>query len=162
MTKQEILDAINATIVANGQKGITAESLANILTEIVNTAPESSGSGSGVLSLQASFDDSTGQSIFTEEQKANNIAIYEALEQAYTQGSSIPPVFLDGALLMQNGLTEDGGYTFRVNSIIGGYVDTDLPEDFAQMGMYTLLGMTFSVVLTSDGTFTITPGEPLL
>jgi hypothetical protein len=161
MTKQEILDSINATIVANGQKGITAELLANILTEIVNAAPESSGSGSGILSLQGSVDDSTGQTIFTEEQKANNIAIYEAIEQAYTQGSNVPPIFLDSVLLMQNGSTEDGGYTFRVTSIIGGYVDTDLPEDFAQMGMYTLLGMAFSVVLTSDGTFTITSEEPL-
>ena len=53
MTKQEILDAINSTIVTNGVKGITAESLANILTEIVNAAPEggSGGSGAGTIRL---------------------------------------------------------------------------------------------------------------
>lgn len=48
MTKQEVLDAINATIVANGQKGITAESLNNILTEMVNAAGEG---GSGALRI---------------------------------------------------------------------------------------------------------------
>lgn len=46
MTKQEMLDAINSTIVANGQKGITAESLNNILNEMVNATPEG-GSGGG-------------------------------------------------------------------------------------------------------------------
>ena len=47
MTKNEIIEAINATIVTNGQKGITAESLANILLEMVNATPEG-GSGAGV------------------------------------------------------------------------------------------------------------------
>ena len=48
MTKAEIIEAINSTIVANGQKGITAESLKLILTEIVNAAGEG-GSGDGAL-----------------------------------------------------------------------------------------------------------------
>lgn len=48
MTKAEIIEAINSTIVANGQKGITAESLSLILTEIVNMSGEGgSGGGSG-------------------------------------------------------------------------------------------------------------------
>jgi len=52
MTKQEIINAINATIVANGQKGITAESLNNILTEMVNATPEGgSGGGDGLLKV---------------------------------------------------------------------------------------------------------------
>ena len=48
MTKAEIIEAINSTIVANGQKGITAESLKLILTEMVNAAGEG-GSGDGAL-----------------------------------------------------------------------------------------------------------------
>ena len=38
MTKNEIIEAINATIAPNNQKGITAESLANILIEMVNAS----------------------------------------------------------------------------------------------------------------------------
>lgn len=50
MTRQEIIDAINSTIVANGQKGITAESLNNILTEITNAAGDGNG-GDGALKV---------------------------------------------------------------------------------------------------------------
>lgn len=46
MTKKEIIEAINATIVPNNVKGITAESLANILIEMVNAE---GGSGDGAL-----------------------------------------------------------------------------------------------------------------
>lgn len=48
MAKQDVLDAINATIVENGKKGITAQSLNNILTMIVENAGEG-GSGDGAL-----------------------------------------------------------------------------------------------------------------
>lgn len=48
MTKAEIIEAINATITANDEKAITAELLANILTEMVNAEGEG-GSGEGAL-----------------------------------------------------------------------------------------------------------------
>lgn len=51
MAKQDILDAINATIVENGQKGITAQSLNNILTMMTENAGEGGGSGDGLLRL---------------------------------------------------------------------------------------------------------------
>lgn len=46
MTKQEIIEAINSTIIANGQKGITAESLNLILNEIVDNSGEAGSGGS--------------------------------------------------------------------------------------------------------------------
>lgn len=48
MAKQDVLDAINATIIENGQKGITAQSLNNVLTMMVENAGEG-GSGDGAL-----------------------------------------------------------------------------------------------------------------
>ena len=50
MAKQDVLDAINATIVENGKKGITAQSLNNVLNMIVENAGEG-GSGDGVLRI---------------------------------------------------------------------------------------------------------------
>lgn len=47
MTKQEILEAIDSTIVANDKKAITAESLANILREIATATPEGGGNSGG-------------------------------------------------------------------------------------------------------------------
>ena len=49
MTKQEVLDAINATIAPNNIKGITAQSLNNILTMMTENAGEGGGSGDGAL-----------------------------------------------------------------------------------------------------------------
>lgn len=51
MAKQDVLDAINATIVENGQKGITAQSLNNILTMMTENAGEGGGSGDGALRI---------------------------------------------------------------------------------------------------------------
>lgn len=45
MTKEELKEAIASTIVENGQKGITAQALANILNEIVDAAGEGGGGG---------------------------------------------------------------------------------------------------------------------
>lgn len=48
MAKQDVLDAINATITPNNVKGITAESLNNVLTMMTENAGEG-GSGDGAL-----------------------------------------------------------------------------------------------------------------
>lgn len=47
MAKQEVLDAINATVAPNNMKGITANSLRNVLTLMAENA--GSGSGEGAL-----------------------------------------------------------------------------------------------------------------
>ena len=50
MAKQDVIDAINATIVENGTKGITADSLRNLLIMMTENAGEGgSGSGDGAL-----------------------------------------------------------------------------------------------------------------
>jgi hypothetical protein len=49
MAKQDVLDAINATIVPNGVQGITAQSLNNVLTMMTENAGEGGGSGDGAL-----------------------------------------------------------------------------------------------------------------
>ena len=88
MTKQEIVNAINATIVANGQKGISAESLNNILNEMVNAIPEG-GSGGGENTGGASVyivkmsdiniegsTNITATIAATEEEKVHNATVY--------------------------------------------------------------------------------------
>lgn len=50
MTKQEVLDAINATMVPNGIKAINADSIRNLLTMMMDFVGEGgSGSGDGAL-----------------------------------------------------------------------------------------------------------------
>ena len=51
MAKQDVLNAINTTIATNNTKGITAESLNNVLTMMVENAGEGGGSGDGALKI---------------------------------------------------------------------------------------------------------------
>lgn len=98
MNKQELIAAINETISANGQKGITAESLANILTEMVNAAPEG-GSGGGSSSgssnsetINISNYEVTEQGIListTEEDAAHNAEVYAKYAAAVNSGSNL-------------------------------------------------------------------------
>lgn len=80
MNKQEIIEAINSTIVPNGQKGITAEALANILLEIVNA---SGGGEGGCVTVYAGEGDGIGENLsFTqnEEEKALNAKAFQQIK----------------------------------------------------------------------------------
>ena len=76
MNKQEIIEAINSTIMPNGQKGITAEALANILIEMANA----SGSG-GVTVYLGMVDAETGAITLTDEQKALNAEAFRQIKE---------------------------------------------------------------------------------
>lgn len=54
MAKQEVLDAINATVAPNNIKGITADALRNVLTLMTENA--GSGSGEGALRVMVPMD----------------------------------------------------------------------------------------------------------
>ena len=75
MNKQEIIEAINSTIVANGQKGITAEALANILIEMLIA------SGSGVTVYVGMVDAETGAVTLTDKQKALNASAFRQIKE---------------------------------------------------------------------------------
>lgn len=61
MTKEELKEAIAATITENGQKGITGQALANLLNEIVDAAGEGGGNaGGGTLTFAVEMDINTG------------------------------------------------------------------------------------------------------
>lgn len=84
MTKNEIIEAINATIIPNGQKGITAESLANILLEMVNATPEggsSSGRGQIVFYMGMPNEDYT-ECTLTPEQQAHNAEMAKIIKES--------------------------------------------------------------------------------
>lgn len=78
MNKQEIIEAINSTIMPNGQKGITAEALANILIEMANA---SGGSGGGVTVYVGMVDAETGAVTLTDEQKALNAEAFRQIKE---------------------------------------------------------------------------------
>lgn len=90
MNKQEIIEAINSTIMPNGQKGITAEALANILIEMANA---SGGGGGGVTFYIGNVDSSTETPTITvtEEQKVHNAEMFQVVKNA----EHLPSVVVD-------------------------------------------------------------------
>jgi hypothetical protein len=100
MTKAEILEAINATIAPNNVKGITAESLANILTEIVNATPEggSGGTGGEYIDMTMANPDDFESDELSEEAKAHNSEVYTKLLTACSSVTAIPMVSVNMGL----------------------------------------------------------------
>lgn len=103
MSKQEVLDAINATIAPNNLKGITAESLNNVLTMMVENAGEGGNNGSGsddilTISLllnswaQDYYDEFGG--ITAEAITAEDLAFSEQLGSCY-EGSNFQKELLN-------------------------------------------------------------------
>ena len=118
MTKNELIEAINSTIVANGQKGITAESLNLILNELVN----SGGGTGGVTFYIGNIDESTGAATQTEQQKAHNAEMFQVVKNA----EQLPPVMVD----MSDYYSASMGMTAKMagSSSIVGYIPAETAE----------------------------------
>ena len=89
MNKTELIDAIQQVITPNGQKGITAESLANLLIEMVNATPEGGSGGSGQVVFYAGMpteevNEITGltKMSLTPEQKQHNAEMFTLVKNA--------------------------------------------------------------------------------
>ena len=83
MNKTELIDAIQQVIVPNGQKGITAESLANLLIEMVNATPDGGSGGSGQIVFYAGTpNDDLGTFVLTPEQQAHNAEMVKLIKNS--------------------------------------------------------------------------------
>lgn len=149
MNKQEIIEAINSTIIPNGQKGITAEALANILIEMANA---SGGGGAGAVVYVGTPDMSTGTLSQTAEQKLHNAEVFQLVKNSESPVS----LFLDMAdSYAQEGLVMKG---YRSCASV-----TYVPQETA-----SLIGLPNEVVvfvmdgdcmLSPDGTVEFMPTE---
>lgn len=98
MTKAEIIEAINSTIVANGQKGITAESLANLLIEMASATPEGgSGNGQMVIYMPATEEVDGIDIPLTPEQQSNNAEVYAYCLECHNNNTPLPLIMIDGS-----------------------------------------------------------------
>lgn len=77
MTKEELKEAIAATITENGQKGITGQALANLLNEIVDAAGSGGNAGGGTLTFAVEMDMSEGT--FFSNPNETNALLYQKL-----------------------------------------------------------------------------------
>lgn len=89
MTIEEIKDLIDNTINENGTKAITGQALNLALNEIVNAVAEAATTGgSAAKTLYVGSDESP----LTQEQKASNVALYNEISTALSNGEMSPQV----------------------------------------------------------------------
>lgn len=89
MTIEEIKDLIDNTINENGAKAITGQVLNLALNEIVNAVAEAATTGgSAAKTLYVGSDSSP----LTEEQIASNVALYNEISTALSNGEILPQV----------------------------------------------------------------------
>lgn len=83
MNKIELIDAIQQVITPNGKKAISAESLANLLIEIVSAIPEGGNGGSGqVVFYVGDVDVETFEFTLTAEQKTHNAEMFKIIKES--------------------------------------------------------------------------------
>lgn len=160
MTKSEILEAINATIAPNGIKGITAESLANILTEIVNATPEGGSGGAGGEYIDMTFADPENPEsmVLTPEAMAHNAELYEKIVAVLSsQSAALPSVSLISSSIgiYSSSVINDGVLVFTFHMPSGELMNfavngtrTDGSAQLVYIGSDLILAM---VTLNEDG-----------
>lgn len=142
MTKEELIEMIDATINENGSRGITGKALNLALTEIVNAM----GSGGGAITFY------TGE--LTEEQRAANVVSYNIVATASDSGLPLPMCTVE----------QPGGAAFPVSgswvSVLVSHVTegSEAANMLGGSGVYTmnlltLLGGSNPMLFKSDGTY---------
>lgn len=151
MTKEELIEMIDATINENGSRSITGKALNLALTEIVNAM--GSGSGAGAATIYCMM----GQE--TEEQKAHNATVWAQLKATVEAGQPLPPIMIDVTDLMA---TEQGVTGVSMNGpLMMQAFDTTGAMGTLGEGIPCLLGQSAEygfIVVAEDGSITSMDG----
>lgn len=147
MTKEELIEMIDATINENGSRNITGKALNLALTEIVNAM--GSGSGAGAATIYCMMGEET------EEQKAHNATVWAQLKATVEAGQPLPPIMIDVTDMMaaQQGVT---GVSMNYPALQQGF-DTTGAMGMLGEGVPCLLvmGDAFgSIIVAEDGSTT--------
>ena len=157
MSKEELKEAIAATITENGQKGITGQALANLLNEIVDAAGEGGGGGAGgdILCLDLKFDTETFEPILTPSDE--NLQLRQTLIEGLTNNKhyivfvrfAMNQIIGSRSVHMVQSMVAQYGYT---NVPDAGVDELKLSVEVNNDGTITIM----NVVINSDGSLNIT------
>lgn len=161
MTKEELKEAIAATITENGQKGITGQSLANLLIDIVDAAGEGGGGGGAggdILPFDLKFNAETFEPILTPSDE--NLQFRQTLIEGLTNNKHYI-VFLRYVMSMSGDLGGVIGNVYMVESMVASYQYANIPDagvdelvlafDVNNQGTIA----TSQIVINSDGSLNI-------
>ena len=145
MAKEDVKQAISETIVSNGKRGITAESLSNVLNLMVDEGGSGGGSTMklGLMSLMT-----TG--VLSSEDREQNKKIFDAVKNGVINNEAVPSIAYDyGELIL--GMEPEAAMMFEHMSLLMtlpmvGYISGPL---LAQAG----LGSTEIVIASMSSIF---------
>lgn len=165
MSKENVKQAINETIVSNGKRGISAQSLSNVLNLMVDEG--GTGSGSGMLMIKiGTVVDTSGEtpSILTSEEREYNRQIFETCKNAVSNGEVCPLVSFDiikilagaepeAAIMLQNS-------QLLVIPMLCGYVSgIGVSETVGPLGYNEMI---YSVSMVGGGALLLPSGDVIL
>ena len=151
--KEKLIEAINATIVPNDEKAITAESLANLLIEIVSNMGTGSGSGQVVFYAGTPNEDMT-EFTLTPEQKAHNAEMFQIVKNSLIALC----VSVDVTEFIMMATEEELDFT-GVKSNLLGTQTTYMPANVAELeglsGACVFISGDFPCLVAEDGSVSI-------
>ena len=171
MTKTEILEAINATIIPNDKQGITADSLNNILTEIVNAMSEGSGGNGGsgyYIDMTLANPDDPESMELTPAAMEHNAQLYTTLMSVYNTGNMaavgpVSTIFPDVGFITSNTVMVAGEELVAIFGVAMGLenimvVGADMvtgSQKTAVLGSFIML----AILIMADGSIQVSiPG----
>lgn len=136
MTKAEILETIDRTICTNEQRGITAEALNLVLTDIVNfinLEPETT--SAEVLTIKF-YNPETPAS---EEILAHNAATYAKVKDLSEEGRPIPQIVMDLSELISAEMEAPIHIPYYAYSTMSVFVQEPI-EDIVGLLIFNMIG----------------------
>lgn len=160
MSKETVKQAINETIVSNGKRGISAQSLSNVLNLMVDEG----GSGSGVLMFKVgNLVDNSGEttSILTSEEKEYNRQIFETCKNAVSNGEPCPLVCFNYTELMASIAPENAlsyqGIQMLMAPAMWGYISGPAGAEILEA-----FGYSEAVMFTSELSIILLPSGDVI
>ena len=150
MSKEELIEAINGTLISNEEKAITADALRNLLTDIV----ENSGSGGGggiTFQVGVEIDENgSGVPALTPEQIAHNKEQIDILKQLHDEGKPTPPMALETINIME-GVTMSQIVMYNT-IIIWDNAGAEIPEGLPEGLIFPAVTFMQQFMINGDGT----------
>lgn len=154
MSKEELIEAINGTLISNEENAITADALRNLLTDIVENS--GNGGGGGITFQTGMETDENGDVVpaLTPEQIAHNKEQIDILKQLHDEGKPAPPIAIETIGIME-GVMQSQILMYILN-VIWDMAGVEVPEGLPEGLILPAVLMPLSkILINGDGTLII-------
>lgn len=149
MSKEELIEAINGTLISNEEKAITADALRNLLTDIVENSGNG-GRGGMTFQISAGINEDREEIFVTPEQIANNKEQIDILKQLHDEGKPTPPIALETSGTMEG--IEMSQIMMSISNIMWNLTGTEVPEGMPEGLIFPVVQVIGEIVINGDGT----------